>query len=283
MSQTVVTNATTGEVFAEQRLAGRAGDLDVLKGLPPGQLQEASLVVCHNWDVTRRIVYRPRPGECAQGLEARVPRAGLVRLVAGRGPRGLVFRGFTFAGGDAGASARQKEPMQAGFDDEAAVVFDAARACAFEDCTFRHTGGYAVWFRDACQDCRIVRCHVYDCGSGGIRAGGTDRAKVSARSSVPPAPWAARRRPSLAHDFTSERPYTSRPRHRMPSARPLPQHAQFSLQARRRRPGRAPRTCSRTPPQAVASPQDEISLRNNLAGGRRGARHAGRRAPEMVN
>lgn len=235
VSQTVVTNAATGEVFAEQRLAGRAGDLDVLKGLPPGQLQEASLVVCHNWDVTRRIVrgfdaargeilttgrafkpwnpwrtnsvywienvpgactepgtwyldgpggrivYRPRPGECAQGLEARVPRAGLARLVAGRGPRGLVFRGFTFAGGDAGASARQKEPMQAGFDDEAAVVFDAARACAFEDCTFRHTGGYAVWFRDACQDCRIVRCHVYDCGSGGIRAGGTDRAKVSAR------------------------------------------------------------------------------------------------------
>ena len=141
----------------------------------------------------------------------------------------------------------------------------------------------AVWFRDACQDCRIVRCHVYDCGSGGIRAGGTDRAKVSARSSVPLAPWAARRRPSLAHDFTSERPYTSRPRHRMPSARPLPQHAQFSLQARRRRPGRAPRTCSRTPPQAVAAPQDEISPRNNLAGGRRGARRAGRRATEMVN
>ena len=90
----------------------------------------------------------------------------------------------------------------------------------------------AVWFRDACQDCRIVRCHVYDCGSGGIRAGGTDRAKVSARSSVPPAPWAARRRPSLAHDFTSERPYTSRPRHRMPSPRPLPQCARSPQCAR---------------------------------------------------
>ena len=100
---------------------------------------------------------------------------------------------------------------------------------------------------------------------------------------VPAPPPARGVRTCLAHDFTSERPYTSRPRHRVPSARPLPQHAQFSLQARRRRPGRAPRTCSRTPPQAVASPQDEISLRNNLAGGRRGARRAGRRAPEMVN
>ena len=35
-------------------------------------------------------------------------------------------------------------------------------------------------------------------------------------------------------------------------------------QARRRRPGRAPRTCSRTPPRAAAPPRDEISLRNNL-------------------
>ena len=35
-------------------------------------------------------------------------------------------------------------------------------------------------------------------------------------------------------------------------------------QARRRRPGRAPHRCSRTPPRFAAPPQDEISLRNNL-------------------
>ncbi len=54
----------------------------------------------------------------------------------------------------------------------------------------------AVWFRDACQDCHIVRCHVYDCGSGGIRAGGTDGAKVSARTAEPPARRAAPAVPS---------------------------------------------------------------------------------------
>ena len=34
--------------------------------------------------------------------------------------------------------------------------------------------------------------------------------------------------------------------------------------ARRRRPGRAPHRCSRTPPRSAAPPQDEIPPRNNL-------------------
>ena len=41
-------------------------------------------------------------------------------------------------------------------------------------------------------------------------------------------------------------------------------------QARRRRPGRAPRTCSRTPSRGAVPPRDEIPLRNNLER-RRGA------------
>lgn len=235
VSQTFVTNAATKEVVVEQRLVGRDGDLDVLKGLSPEQLREVSLVVCHNWDVTRRrvrgfdaakseilttgrafkpwnpwrtgsvywlenvpsacrepgtwfldraggrVVYRPRSAECARNIEARVPRQGLVRLISGRGSRGLVFRGFAFAGGAVDEAARQKEPEQAGFHDEAAILFDAADGCAFERCSFRHTGGYAVWFRNACRNCRVERCHVHDCGSGGIRAGGTDKKVVSER------------------------------------------------------------------------------------------------------
>ena len=99
---------------------------------------------------------------------------------------------------------------------------------------------------------------------------------------VPAPPPARGVRTCLAHDFTSERPYMFRPRHRMPSPHPLPQcaqpplrtrlpfrmrppfHAPSPLRARRRRPGAAPRTCSSTPPRSAAPPQDEISLRNNL-------------------
>ena len=93
---------------------------------------------------------------------------------------------------------------------------------------------------------------------------------------VPAPPSARGVRTCLAHDFTSERPYMFRPRHRMPSPHPLPQcaqppfrmrppfHAPSPLRARRRRPGAASRTCSRTPPRSAAPPQDEISLRNNL-------------------
>ena len=56
-----------------------------------------------------------------------------------------------------------------------------------------------------------------------------------------------------------------RPLHRMPSPRLHPQRKRPPLQARRRRPGTAPRTCSRTPPRAAAPPRDEIPLRNNPA------------------
>ena len=37
-----------------------------------------------------------------------------------------------------------------------------------------------------------------------------------------------------------------------------------ALGTRRRRPGRAPRTCSHTPSRGAVPPRDEISLRNNL-------------------
>ena len=44
----------------------------------------------------------------------------------------------------------------------------------------------------------------------------------------------------------------------------------FKVGARRRRPGRTPRTCSRTPSRGAVPPRDKIPLRNNLER-RRGA------------
>ena len=54
-------------------------------------------------------------------------------------------------------------------------------------------------------------------------------------------------------------------RARLPQRTCPPQRKRPPLQARRRRPGTAPRTCSRTPPRAAAPPRDEIPLRNNPA------------------
>ena len=57
-------------------------------------------------------------------------------------------------------------------------------------------------------------------------------------------------------------------------ARGFPFERNLPLRARRRRPERAPRTCSHTPLRGTAPPQDESPLRNHLER-RRGARRDG--------
>ena len=64
-------------------------------------------------------------------------------------------------------------PVQAAAAIEAAVQADGARHVAFENCEIAHTGGYAIWFRRGCSDCRIEHCALEDLGAGGIRIGET--------------------------------------------------------------------------------------------------------------
>ena len=73
--------------------------------------------------------------------------------------------------------------------------------------------------------------------------------------------------PKKARSVTSS-PYIDHHRLNLPQdLRSVPfQIPDFRLnlhRARRRRPGRAPRTCSRTPPRSAAPPRDEIPVRNN--------------------
>ncbi len=251
VSQTVETNAATRVVTVTQRLFAHPGDLDVLRGVAAADLKDVSLVVCHNWDVTRRIilgfdaekgvleargrpfkpwnpwrktsiyylenvpgactepgdwsfqrrtgalVYRPRAGETLASARVEIPRTGRTRLVEMDGAAGITFRGLVFEGSDVvrerGAMAQgnlpealggvawdapgpvQYDPQQAAFYAGAMIEGDRLVEVAFEDCTFRHTGDYALWLRDDCSNCRVERCHVHDTGAGGLRMGGTDK------------------------------------------------------------------------------------------------------------
>ena len=46
-----------------------------------------------------------------------------------------------------------------------------ASGWAFEECSIRHSGGYAVWFEQGATDCRVHGCHIADVGAGGVRVG----------------------------------------------------------------------------------------------------------------
>ena len=65
-----------------------------------------------------------------------------------------------------------------GFDDnqaassmDAAIMIDNARNIHFQNCSIRHTGQYAIWFRKNVKYCSMEKCYLDDLGAGGIRIG----------------------------------------------------------------------------------------------------------------
>jgi hypothetical protein len=142
-----------------------------------------------------RILYAPMPGETLARFEAIAPvLSELVRIEAepesGRTVENVVFRGVTFAHsewpipGDAERARRTAMQWPApvhevgGFAQAAvgvtgAVRAEGARGCRFEDCAFRHLGGYALELGRGCQSNAIVRCDFDDLGAGGIKLGET--------------------------------------------------------------------------------------------------------------
>ncbi len=122
------------------------------------------------------LSYIPRPGEDMAKAEVIAPVAsGLVRLV-GDPAKGRWFEHFSFKR----LAFRHDQyilPPQGHGDGQAAVsaptaiLADGARNVSLEDCEVGHVSGYAVWFRRACSDCRVVRCLIHDLGAGGVRIG----------------------------------------------------------------------------------------------------------------
>ena len=47
----------------------------------------------------------------------------------------------------------------------------ARRHVTIADCEIAHVGGYAVWFRRGCQNCRVEQCLIHDMAAGGVRIG----------------------------------------------------------------------------------------------------------------
>ena len=62
-----------------------------------------------------------------------------------------------------------------------------------ENCTFRHTGGYAWWADLGTANCSLRNSTAFDLGAGGVRIGGHDGARRDAalRSAVDASPMDA--------------------------------------------------------------------------------------------
>ena len=129
------------------------------------------------------VLYRPRPNDKLEKLQAIAPSAKLSRLVefkgepdAGRYVHDIAFKGLTFAASDATAADGGKGPTEAwqhqaasGYDG--LVTAEGVQRLSWENCTVRNTGNYAFRFNDGCTSNRIVRCTLEDLGAGGVWMG----------------------------------------------------------------------------------------------------------------
>jgi len=120
--------------------------------------------------------YSPMPGERPEEAEVIAPVATeLVRLAgdpdAGRFVRHVILRGLRFHHVDWSLAPGGASSTQAAVEVPAAVMADGAVGCAIERCEVAHTGGYGIWLRRGCKECRVAGNRLRDLGAGGTRVG----------------------------------------------------------------------------------------------------------------
>jgi len=125
------------------------------------------------------LLYIPRPGETIEKAECFAPllkQALILKGSAGKPVCDKVFRNIRFAHTTNYMPRNGNEPQQVAAGVDAAIMMDYANRITIEDCEVRHTGNYAIWIREKCQDNKVLRTFINDIGGGGIKIGNTQLA-----------------------------------------------------------------------------------------------------------
>ena len=137
----------------------------------------AALDMPGEWFLDRKegyLYYMPRPEEQMETAECFIPLLSQLVTVKGskRGVvKGVSFRNIVFSHTLHNMPEQGEDPFQAAAPVEAALSFDYAENISLYNCEVSHTGGYGIWFRQACHHNRIERCLLSDLGAGGIKIG----------------------------------------------------------------------------------------------------------------
>lgn len=139
---------------------------------------QAALDAPGEWFLDRNgtLSYIPLPGEDMTKAEVMAPAlSGLVRLAGDPGKdkwvEHVTFKGLAFLHDAYRLPPQGHGDGQAAVGAPAAILLDGARHVAFENCEMAHLGAHALWFRQGCQECRVVHCQIHDLGAGGVRIG----------------------------------------------------------------------------------------------------------------
>lgn len=123
------------------------------------------------------LYYWPRRGENMDEATVVAPR--LKDLVVFNGDPGnekyvenIHFEGLHFRHEDWHFDRDRKVDGQAHASKmTAAIKAFGLRDSSFRDCEIAHVGTHALWMAKGCQDNDVTRCHIHDCGGGGIYVG----------------------------------------------------------------------------------------------------------------
>lgn len=122
------------------------------------------------------VLYLPRlPAERQQTAYLAVN--PLLLQMKGRAARGewvehVQIKGLAFAYAHHPLMGEQAQgDWQAAVKVGAAIELSGARDIAFTQCRIAHTGGYALWLREAVQSVQVSRCVMQDLGAGGVKVG----------------------------------------------------------------------------------------------------------------
>lgn len=152
-----------------------------------------------------KLYYVPKTGETRENTEISAP--GTLQLLVlqanaeeNRHVEFLRFKGITFqntdwrhpdssdgadfihlSGHDTMESRRNNRgnhaaSSQAAADVPGGIMMEAARHCAFIDCTVRNVGWYGIEIADGCRGVTIQRCTISDTGAGGVKINGASAA-----------------------------------------------------------------------------------------------------------
>ncbi len=139
---------------------------------------KAALDTCGEWYLDRSgsLFYMPLPGESIKDLVVIAPVAEQLILLQGNESTGkkvenIRFEGLSFQVAGYSMPKAGNEAEQAAAPIEAVVMADYARNIQLINCEIAHTGTNAIWFRNACIDCRIQHCYLHDLGAGGVKIG----------------------------------------------------------------------------------------------------------------
>lgn len=138
---------------------------------------KAALDVPGEWYLDKAegyVYYMPRTGEDLETAECIAPTLHQWIIVKGKSGailKDIRFENLSFQYAAYSMPKLGDEPMQAAATVEAAIELTHADNVNFVNCEMQHTGGYAIWLKEACTNNTIDHCYIADLGAGGIKIG----------------------------------------------------------------------------------------------------------------